>query len=78
MKIHKVLTSIAAAGLLAAPVMAQAGTKASAAMPVRASASVKDDHKASAGMIVIGVLAVAAAAAGVVALTDDHKSDGAQ
>ena len=80
MKIGKVLTSLAAAGLLAAPVMAQAGTKASAAvsMPARTITTVSGKHKASATVVVVGVLAAAAVAGGIVAVADNNnnKSNG--
>jgi hypothetical protein len=81
MKISKIITSIAATGLMAVPVMAHAGTKASPLnLPlVRASTPVKNSNKIAGETALIGGLVLAAGVAVVVVATDDDKkSDGAQ
>ncbi|MBH0114338.1 hypothetical protein I5E68_15440 [Novosphingobium sp. YJ-S2-02] len=86
MKVKNILLSLAAAGALAAPVAAQAGTTASAStgkianlsgVGERQSTAVKGKQKAEAGVIVLGVVAAAAVGYGIYEAVDDDKSDGA-
>lgn len=82
MKLGKILTSIAAASLVAAPSIAQAGIKAAAptgGTPVRSSLAVKGDNKLVGAPLFLAFLGAVAVAATVVIVADnDNKSDGAQ
>ncbi|RKF23568.1 hypothetical protein D6851_01235 [Altericroceibacterium spongiae] len=83
------LIGAAALGLVAAPVAAQAGTRASASVPVanaatqsavtsfgaRSSTSVKKDEKVVGAPILFAVLGVAAVAATVAVVDDDDDDD---
>ena len=86
MKLRSVFPAVAAAGLVFAPVAAQAGTKASASLPAagvsiasegaRASTAVAKKQKATSGLL-IGGIALAAVTAGVIIAADDNnKSTG--
>lgn len=87
MKLKNVMPAVAAAGLLLAPIAAQAGTAASAALPkagslsgagVRHSAPVQAKQKATPGVFVLGALGAGLATWGIVEATkSDSKSNGA-
>lgn len=86
MKLRNVLPAVAAAGIMIAPVAAQAGTKAAAAVPAagmslasmgaRSSTSVAAKQKAASSTLLIGALAGAAVIAGVVIAATDNGSSG--
>lgn len=82
MKFSSLVTGIAAAGLVMAPVAAQAGTKASTAVvsPVdfgsRASAGVAKTNQWKAGTWIAIVLATGAFTWGMIELLSDEKSRG--
>ncbi|QDK31500.1 hypothetical protein [Sphingomonas sp. IC081] len=87
MKLKNVMPVVAAAGLLFAPIAAQAGTAASAALPkaaslsgagVRSSAPVQAKQKAAPGVFILGAVALGLAGWGIVeAAKSDNKSNGA-
>lgn len=83
MKFSSLMAGVAAAGLVIAPVAAQAGTKASTAIAApadfgsRSSAAVAKQNKASPALWLVGLLAVGAAGFGLYKLIDDdNKSRG--
>ncbi|MGE4306340.1 MAG: hypothetical protein AB7E24_20200 [Novosphingobium sp.] len=85
MKLRNVFPAVAAAGLVFAPVAAQAGTKAAASIPAagvsiasegaRASTAVAKKQKATSGLL-IGGIALAAVVGGVIISADDNGSGG--
>lgn len=85
MKLKNALFALTAAGMVAAPVAAQAGTAASASTVKIASLSGAADRKATtvqakqkleAGSLVLVLLAAGAAGFGVAKAVDDNESDG--
>ena len=80
-----VLASAAAIGLAVAPVAAQAGTRAASSLPTletgsvslgeRTTAKVKKDENLQGSGLIIGVIALAAGIAGIVAAADDDDDD---
>ncbi|WP_404480174.1 hypothetical protein [Novosphingobium sp. BL-52-GroH] len=85
MKLKNIMLSVAAAGVLAAPVAAQAGTTASAAtgkianvsgLGARQSMAVKGKQKADSAIIVLAVVGAGAAGYGIYEATKDDKSNG--
>lgn len=86
MKIKNVLAGVAAAGLAIAPVAASAGTRAASALPTLTSGSmvmgthstraVKKDEQMGGTAIIVAIIAVVAVILGILAATDDDRSDG--
>lgn len=79
MKLANVLTSVAAAGLVLAPVAASAGTKSAAAIPglgSRTSAKVEKDRKAASTAIIAGLAAVAVIGGAIIIADDDDGVSG--
>lgn len=86
MNLKNIMLSAAAAGMLAAPVAAQAGTTASAStgkissvsgLGSRQSMAVKGKQKADSAIVVLAVVGAAAAGYGIYEAVKDDKSDGA-
>lgn len=87
MKIKSVLSAVAVAGLVVAPVAAQAGTAAAnsivserglSSVAKRNATKVKANESLSGGLLIAAVLAGGAAVYGLTqVLDDDDKSDGA-
>ncbi|MXP24995.1 hypothetical protein GRI39_02895 [Altererythrobacter indicus] len=87
--IKNVLVGAAALGLVAAPVAAQAGTRASASVPVanataqsaftsfgaRSTSSVKKDEKVVGALPLLLIVGGVAAVAATVAIVDDNSND---
>ncbi|WP_159977463.1 MULTISPECIES: hypothetical protein [unclassified Novosphingobium] len=85
MTLKNVLLSVTAAGMLVAPIAAQAGTTASAStgkiaslsgLGERKSVAVKSKQKAEAGTLLLAGLGAAAVVVGGVVILDDDKSNG--
>lgn len=81
MKFRNAFVSLAAAGLVIAPVAAQAGTSAAASVPSvagRVSTDVSKDQKIAPGLLVAILVAAGAATYGLVEAFDSgNKSNGA-
>ena len=79
MKFRNVISATVAAGMLIAPVAAQAGTSAAASVPgvaSRLSTGVSKDQKVTPAVLLLAALAIGGVAAGIAAASNG-KSSGA-